>query len=107
MIELDDLFCDTNMRFIWRIEEFEVKETLKRMKICKTVKPDDISIEVWRRLRDVAIVWFTKLFKNIFDPTRSLMIERSILGQIFKNKEDIWSCTNYRRIKFMSHTMKF
>jgi Reverse transcriptase (RNA-dependent DNA polymerase) len=31
---------------------------------------------------------------------------RSILVPIFKNKRDIQSCTNYRGIKFMSHTMK-
>jgi uncharacterized Zn finger protein len=31
---------------------------------------------------------------------------RSILVSIFKNKVDIQSCTNYRRIKLMSHTMK-
>jgi Reverse transcriptase (RNA-dependent DNA polymerase) len=31
---------------------------------------------------------------------------RSILIPIFKNKGDIQSCTNYRGIKLMSHTMK-
>jgi Reverse transcriptase (RNA-dependent DNA polymerase) len=31
---------------------------------------------------------------------------RSILVPIFKNKGDIQSCTNYRGIKLMSHTMK-
>ena len=31
---------------------------------------------------------------------------RSILVPIFKNKGDVQSCTNYRGIKLMSHTMK-
>jgi Reverse transcriptase (RNA-dependent DNA polymerase) len=31
---------------------------------------------------------------------------RSILVPIFKNKRDIQSCTNYRGIKLISHTMK-
>jgi Reverse transcriptase (RNA-dependent DNA polymerase) len=31
---------------------------------------------------------------------------RSILVLIFKNKRDIQSCTNYRGIKLMIHTMK-
>uniref|UniRef100_A0A0A9E5X4 Uncharacterized protein n=1 Tax=Arundo donax TaxID=35708 RepID=A0A0A9E5X4_ARUDO len=31
---------------------------------------------------------------------------RSIFVPISKNKGDIQSCTNYRRIKLMSHTMK-
>jgi Reverse transcriptase (RNA-dependent DNA polymerase) len=32
--------------------------------------------------------------------------KRSILVSIFKNKRDIQSCTNYRGIKLMSHTIK-
>ena len=32
---------------------------------------------------------------------------RSILVPILKNKGDAQSCTNYRGIKLMSHTMKF
>ena len=31
---------------------------------------------------------------------------RNILVPIFKNKGDVQSCTNYRGIKLMSHTMK-
>ncbi|KAK3538370.1 hypothetical protein QTP86_000563 [Hemibagrus guttatus] len=31
---------------------------------------------------------------------------RSVLVPIFKNKGDVQSCSNYRGIKFMSHTMK-
>jgi hypothetical protein len=31
---------------------------------------------------------------------------RSTLVPVFKNKGDIQSCTNYRGIKLMSHTMK-
>jgi hypothetical protein len=31
---------------------------------------------------------------------------RSTLVPIFKNKRDIQSCTNYRGIKLMSHTIK-
>jgi Reverse transcriptase (RNA-dependent DNA polymerase) len=33
--------------------------------------------------------------------------KKSILVPILKNKGDIQSCTNYREIKLMSHTMKF
>jgi hypothetical protein len=32
--------------------------------------------------------------------------KRSILVLNYKNKKDIQSCTNYRRIKLMSHTIK-
>jgi hypothetical protein len=83
-----------------------VKEALKKMKTDKALRPDDIPIEVWRCLGDIAIVWLTKLFNTIF---RSNKIpnewRRSILVSIFKNK-DIQSCTNYREINLMSHTMK-
>jgi hypothetical protein len=76
------------------------------MKGGKTMGPDGIAIEVWRTLGDVAIVWLTKLFNLIF---RSHKMpdewRRSILVPIFKNKVDAQSCTNYREIKLMSHTM--
>jgi hypothetical protein len=44
-IELDDSI-DTNRRFVWRIQESEVKEALKKMKKGKALGPDDIPIEV-------------------------------------------------------------
>jgi hypothetical protein len=64
-------------------------------------------LKVWRTLRDVAIVWLTKLFNLIFRPNKmSDEWKRSILVPIFKNKEDMQSCTNYREIKLISHTIK-
>jgi hypothetical protein len=84
-----------------------VKKALKMMKTGKALGLDDILIEVWRCLGDIAIVWLTKLFITIF---RSNKIpdewRRSILVPIFKNKGDIQNYTNYRGIKLMSHTMK-
>ena len=104
---LDDSFDDTNRRFERRIQESEVKEALKRMKGSKAMGPDGIPIKVWRCLGDLAIVWLTKLFNHI---CRSNKMpdewKRSILVLIYKNKGDIQSCTNYRGIKLMSHTVK-
>jgi thymidylate kinase len=45
VIELDGS-VDTNRRFVRRIQESEMKETFKKIKTCKTLGPDDISIEV-------------------------------------------------------------
>jgi hypothetical protein len=105
-IELDDSI-DTNRRFVRRIQESEVKEALKKMKTGKALGPNDIPIEVWRCLGDITIVWLTKLFNTIFRSNKmSDEWRRSILVPIFKNKGDIQSCTNYRGIKLMSHTMK-
>jgi len=90
-----------------RIQESEVREALKRMKGGKAMKPDGIPIEVWRCIGDIAIVWLTKLFNHIFRLNKMPgEWRRSILVLIYKNKGDIQSCTNYRGIKLMSHTMK-
>jgi hypothetical protein len=49
--------------------------------------PDEIPIEVWRSLGDVAIVWLTKLFNLIFRSNKMPDEWRqSILVPIFKNK---------------------
>ena len=40
---------------IWRIQEVEIGEVLKRMKGGKAMGPDGIPIEVWRCLGDRAI----------------------------------------------------
>jgi hypothetical protein len=90
-----------------RIQEAEIGEALKRMKGDKAMGPDGILIEVWRCLSERMVVWLTKLFNLIFRSNK--MPEewrRSILVPIFKNKGDVQSCTNYRGIKLMSHTIK-
>jgi hypothetical protein len=106
-IELDISSDDLNRQFVHRIQESMVKDALKRMKGGKAMGPDGIPIEVWRTLGDVAIVWLTKLFNLIFQSNRMPDEWRqSILVPIFKNNGDVQSCTNYRGIKLMSHTMK-
>jgi hypothetical protein len=55
-IELDISLDDLNRQFVCRIQESEVKDTLKRMKVGKAMGPNGIPIEVWRTLGDVAIV---------------------------------------------------
>ena len=106
-IELDISSNGLNRQFVRRIQESEVKDALKRMKGGKAMGPDGIPIEVWRSFGDVAIVWLTKLFNLIFRSNKMPdEWRRSILVPIFKNKGDVQSCTNYRGIKLMSHTMK-
>jgi hypothetical protein len=64
-----------------------VKEALKKMKTGKALGPDDSSIEVWRCLGDIAIMWLTKLFNTIFRSNKMPdEWRRSILVPIFKNK---------------------
>jgi hypothetical protein len=90
-----------------RIQESEVKNVLKRMKGGKAMGPDGIPIEVWMTLGEVVIVLLPKFFNIIFQSNKMPDEWRqSILVPIFKNKGDVPSCTNYRGIKLMSHTIK-
>ncbi|KAK9099195.1 hypothetical protein Syun_026240 [Stephania yunnanensis] len=77
------------------------------MKIGKACGPDEIPIEVWKCLGEIGLIWLTKLYNKILKSKRMPMDwRRSTLVPIFKNKGDIQSCSNYRGIKLMSHTMK-
>ena len=92
---------------VQRISGEEVKKVMKRMKGGKAVGPDQIPVEAWRSLGEMAVGWLTELFNRILDGER--MPEewrKSVLVPIFKNKGDVQSCNNYRGIKLMSHAMK-
>jgi hypothetical protein len=78
------------------------------MKTSKALGSYNILIEVWRCLKNVTIVWITKLFNIIFRSNKMSDEWRiNILVSIFKNKGDIQNYTNYKWIKLISHTMKF
>ena len=94
--------------FFRRIRVSEVIFALKKIKLGRALGPDDIPIEAWKCLRDVGVSWLMKFFNKII-LTKKMPDEwrKSILLPIYKNKGDIQSCTNYRGIKLMCHTMKF
>lgn len=48
-----------NYTFCHRIQEREVKETLKMMDNCKAVRAGDIPVEVWKNLGQRGISWLT------------------------------------------------
>ncbi|KAK3544839.1 hypothetical protein QTP86_027513 [Hemibagrus guttatus] len=90
-----------------KIRKDEVRKALKRMKSGKAVGPDDIPVEVWKCLGEAAVEFLASLFNRVLESER--MPEewrRSVLVPIFKNKGDVQSCSNYRGIKLMRHTMK-
>ncbi|KAK3561822.1 hypothetical protein QTP86_017071 [Hemibagrus guttatus] len=90
-----------------KIRKDEVRKALKRMKNGKAVGPDDIPVEVWKCLGEAAVEFLANLFNRVLESER--MPEewrRSVLVPIFKNMGDVQSCSNYRGIKLMSHTMK-
>ncbi|KAK3545654.1 hypothetical protein QTP70_009556 [Hemibagrus guttatus] len=77
------------------------------MKSGKAVGPDDILVEVWKCLGEAAVEFLTNLFNRLLESERMPEEWRSsVLVPIFKNKGDVQSCSNYRGIKLMSHTMK-
>ncbi|KAI5085121.1 NACHT, LRR and PYD domains-containing protein 12 isoform X3 [Silurus meridionalis] len=84
-----------------RISKEEVRAAIRRM------KSDDIPVEAWRCLGEMGVEFLTRLFNKILEGGR--MPEewrRSVLVPIFKHKGDVQTCSNYRGIKLISHTMK-
>ncbi|KAK3507793.1 hypothetical protein QTP70_000403 [Hemibagrus guttatus] len=90
-----------------KIRKDEVRKALKRMKSGKAVGPDDIPVEVWKCLGEAAVEFLASLFNRVLE-SEGMPEEwrRSVFVPIFKNKGDVQSCSNYRGIKLMSHTMK-
>ena len=67
----------------------EVGEALKKMGRTKVVRPDNISIEVWRSLGEEGIWWLTHLFNVILRSSKMPEEWRiSTLIPQYKNKGD-------------------
>ena len=82
-------------------------ENMKRMKNGKAVDPDDIPVEVWKCLGESALEFLAKLYNRTMESERMPEEWRdSVLIPICKNKGDVQSCSNYRGITLISHTMK-
>ena len=89
------------------VSKEEVMENMQRMKNGKAVGPDDIPVEVWKCLGESALKFLTKLYNRTMESERMPEEWRdSVLIPIFKNKGGVQSCSNYRGIKLISHTMK-
>jgi hypothetical protein len=85
----------------------EVRNAMRKMKKGKAVGPDQIPVEAWRCMGEMAVGWFTKIFNDILKGD-SMPEEwrKSLLIPVFKNKGDAQDCNSYRGIKLMSHAMK-
>ena len=55
-----------------KISEEEVRENMKRMKNGKVVGPDDIPVEVWKCLGEIALEFLTKLYNRTMESGRML-----------------------------------
>nr|XP_043639668.1 uncharacterized protein LOC122610773 [Erigeron canadensis] len=100
-----DICCDDDDTP--RISQEEVRLALEKMGRNKATGPDQIPIEAWRCLGDMGISLLTSLFNKIW--TSAKMPEEWRFSEvifIYKNKGDVQSCSNFRGIKLLSHTMK-
>ncbi|KAF3656600.1 hypothetical protein FXO37_15372 [Capsicum annuum] len=89
----------------FRVEK--VREAIRRMRKGRTTRPDEIPVDFWKFIGKVGLRWLTDLFNGIFKTARMSEAWRwSTMIPLYKNKGDIQSCTNYRGIKLLSHTMK-
>ena len=68
---------------------------------------DDIPVEVWKCLGESALTFLTKRYNRTMESERMPEeLRDSVLIPIFKNKGDAQSCSNYRGIQLIGHTMK-
>ena len=80
---------------------------MQRMKNGKVVGPDDIPVEVWKCLGEIALKFLTKLYNRTMESERMPGECRdNVLIPTFKNKGGVQSCSNYRGIQLISHNMK-
>ena len=99
--------AEINNQEVEEISMKEVRRAMKKMKKGKAVGPDDIPVEAWLCLGEIAVRFFKKLCNRILNGEKMPREWReSILVPIFKNKGDAQNCSNYRGIKLISHGMK-
>ena len=85
----------------------EVRTGLRKMKKGKAQGPDDIPVEVWIPLGNKGVEFFVNFFNRLLRGEKMPdEWRRSVLVPLYKGKEDIKECGNYRGIKLMSHSMK-
>ena len=89
------------------INREEVEVALKGMKHGKAMGQDGIPVEVWKSLGEDWVDMLLDVIQKIFEQEKMPEEWReSVIVPIYKEKEDIQDCVNYRGIKMISHIMK-
>lgn len=94
---------------VCRITTAEVERAIIGMKNAKAPGPDDLPADLWKlkELRGTATAWLTDFFNAVVETGRAPADwSTSITVPIFKNKGDPATCSNYRPIRLLCHTMK-
>ena len=85
----------------------EVRTGFTKMKKGKAQGPDNIQVEAWIALGNNGVEFLVNFFNRLLrGETMPDEWSRSVLVHLYKGKENIKECGNYRDIKLMSHTMK-
>ena len=84
----------------------EIINQLAKIKGNKACGPDLIPIEVWKKMGEQGIVFLEKVLNEAITSGIPSSWRLSELTPLFKGKGSILECSNYRRIKLISHTLK-
>ncbi|KAH9401136.1 hypothetical protein TYRP_002727 [Tyrophagus putrescentiae] len=89
------------------ISEDEVRLALRSAKGGKACGPDDIPTLAWQLSGEAGVSALTALFNSVVEkrmvPAGWL---RSTTVPVFKRKGDVFSCSSYRPIRLLAHTVK-
>ena len=89
------------------ISSEEVEKALKQMSKAKAAGPTGVVSEMFRALGREGIQWLTKLLNRLLEEeTIPEDWRKSTTIPIYKAKENVLDCGNYRGIKLLEHGLK-
>jgi hypothetical protein len=91
---------------IENITEDEVHRQIEKMKLNKAKGPDELPIELKKKLKDTGTTWITSCLKEAMREGIPQEWRRSKIVPIYKQKGDPLNCGNYRGIKLLCHSLK-
>jgi hypothetical protein len=99
--------ADLTLGPVPEIATTEVETAMKKVQNGKANGPDDIPTDVWKILGRKETEILTCLFNKIVDEDTALSTWTiSVTVPIWKGKDDVMECSNYRPIRLLCHTMK-
>lgn len=88
------------------ISEEEVTKQIERMKLNKAKGPDELPVEMIKKLKDTGTAWITSCFREAMRRGIPDEWRKSKVVPLYKQKGDPLSCGNYRGIKLLCHSLK-